>query len=105
MVRCCDHLISGSQGTLAYEPLPGITFYGYFRDQCYDFKKIFAKNLAKKWHFLLKLLLVFEKKLIMTLVFEKNANFENWQKSQKIVTITSTPGQYRVYRKQCAHSS
>jgi hypothetical protein len=30
----------------------------------------------------------------MTLVFEKNANFfaENWQKSQKIVIITSTPG-------------
>jgi hypothetical protein len=30
---------------------------------------------------------------IMTLVFEKNANFfaENWQKSQKIVIITSTP--------------
>jgi hypothetical protein len=32
--------------------------------------------------------------LIITLVFEKNANFfaENWQKSQKIVIITSTPG-------------
>jgi hypothetical protein len=31
--------------------------------------------------------------LIITLVFEKNANFvaENWQKSQKIVIITSTP--------------
>jgi hypothetical protein len=31
--------------------------------------------------------------LIMTLVFGKNANFfaENWQKSQKIVIITSTP--------------
>jgi hypothetical protein len=28
------------------------------------------------------------------LVFEKNANFfaENWQKSPKIVIITSTPG-------------
>jgi hypothetical protein len=28
------------------------------------------------------------------LVFEKNANFfaENWQKSQKIVIITTTPG-------------
>jgi hypothetical protein len=36
----------------------------------------------------------FEKKLIITLVFEKNANFfvENWQKSQKIVIMTSTPG-------------
>jgi hypothetical protein len=32
--------------------------------------------------------------LIITLVFEKNANFfaENWQKSLKIVIITSTPG-------------
>jgi hypothetical protein len=31
--------------------------------------------------------------LIITLVFEKNANFfaKNWQKSQKIVIITSTP--------------
>jgi hypothetical protein len=30
---------------------------------------------------------------IITLVFEKNANFfaENWQKSQKIVILTSTP--------------
>jgi hypothetical protein len=32
--------------------------------------------------------------LIITWVFEKNANFfaENWQKSPKIVIITSTPG-------------
>jgi hypothetical protein len=43
---------------------------------------------------LLKLLLVFAKIVIITLVFEKNANFfaENWQKSQKIVIKTSTPG-------------
>jgi hypothetical protein len=35
----------------------------------------------------------FCKNLMITLVFEKNANFfaENWQKSQKIVIITSTP--------------
>jgi hypothetical protein len=34
------------------------------------------------------------KLLIITLVFEKNANIfaENWQKSQKIVIITSTSG-------------
>jgi hypothetical protein len=34
------------------------------------------------------------KRLIITLVFEKNANFfaENCQKSQKIVIITSTSG-------------
>jgi hypothetical protein len=33
------------------------------------------------------------KNLIITLVFEKNANLfaKNWQKSQKIVIITSTP--------------
>jgi hypothetical protein len=32
--------------------------------------------------------------MIITLVFEKNANFfaENWEKMQKIVIITSTPG-------------
>jgi hypothetical protein len=32
--------------------------------------------------------------LIITFVFEKNAKFfaENWQNSQKIVIITSTPG-------------
>jgi hypothetical protein len=31
--------------------------------------------------------------VIITLVFEKNANFlaKNWEKSQKIVIITSTP--------------
>jgi hypothetical protein len=42
---------------------------------------------------LFKLLLVFAKIVIITLVFEKNANFfaKNWQKSQKIVIITSTP--------------
>jgi hypothetical protein len=34
------------------------------------------------------------KKLIITLLFKKNANFfaKNWQKSQKIMIITSTPG-------------
>jgi hypothetical protein len=48
-----------------------------FRDRCYDFLNIFA-----------------EKILIITLVFEKNANVfaKNWEKSQKIVIITSTPG-------------
>jgi hypothetical protein len=44
--------------------------------------------------FLLKLLLLFAKNFIVTLVFEKNANFfaEIWQASPKIVVITSTPG-------------
>jgi hypothetical protein len=57
--------------------------------------KIFSpKKLRKNWRFLTpnkaKLCQIF----IITLVFEKNANFfaENWQKSQKIVIITSTPG-------------
>jgi hypothetical protein len=37
------------------------------------------------------------KNLIITLVFEKNANFvgEKWQKSQKILISTSTRG--RIY--------
>jgi hypothetical protein len=51
------------------------------------------KNLEKKWPFLLKTKLNCEKiGSYVTLVFEKNANFfaENWQKSQKIVVITST---------------
>jgi hypothetical protein len=44
------------------------------------------KNLAKKWRFLLKLLLGFAKIVIITLVFEKNANFfaENCRKLSKI---------------------
>jgi hypothetical protein len=35
----------------------------------------------------------FAEKVIIILIFEKNANFsaENWQKSQKIVIITSVP--------------
>jgi hypothetical protein len=39
------------------------------------FKVFSLKNLAKKLAFLLKLLLVFAKIVIITLVFEKNANF------------------------------
>jgi hypothetical protein len=51
-------------------------------------KILSPKNLAK--------ILAFYKNLIITLVFEKNANFfaENYKKSQKIVIITSTPGRY-----------
>jgi hypothetical protein len=50
--------------------------------------------LAKKWRFLLELLLVFAQKLIVTLVLEKNAFFcaETLQNSPKIVIITSIPG-------------
>jgi hypothetical protein len=43
--------------------------------------------------FLLKLLLVFDKNVIITMVYEKNVTFfaENWQKSQKLMIITTTP--------------
>jgi hypothetical protein len=39
--------------------------------------------------------------MIITLVFKKNAKFfaENWEKSQKIVIITSTPGHPACDRK------
>jgi hypothetical protein len=49
------------------------------------FKITFAKKIGEK----AKLC----KKFIITLVFEKNANFfaENCRKSQKIMIITSTP--------------
>jgi hypothetical protein len=57
----------------------------------YIFAEYFSENIDV---FLLKLPLVFAKIVIITLVFEKNANCfaENCQKSQKIVIITSTPG-------------
>jgi hypothetical protein len=57
--------------------------------------KIFSlKNSAKKFVFLTQNKAKLCKSLIITLVFEKNANFfaENRQKSQKIVIITSIPG-------------
>jgi hypothetical protein len=57
--------------------------------------KIFLpKKIAKKLAFLTQNKAKLCKILIITSVFEKNANFiaENWQKSQKIVIITSTPG-------------
>jgi hypothetical protein len=52
-----------------------------------------TKNSAKKLAFLTQNKAKFWKKLIITLVFKKNATFfaENWEKSQKIVIITSTP--------------
>jgi hypothetical protein len=57
--------------------------------------KIFSpKNLAKILALFAQTTASFCKNLIITLVFEKNANIfaENWQKSQNIVIITSTPG-------------
>jgi hypothetical protein len=57
--------------------------------------KIFSpKKSTKKLAFLTENKAKLFNKLIITLVFEKNANFfaEKYQKSQKIVIITSTPG-------------
>jgi Na+-translocating ferredoxin:NAD+ oxidoreductase RnfG subunit len=57
--------------------------------------KIFSpKNLAKILAFFAQSAATFCKNLIIKLFFEKNANFfdQNWQKSQKILIITSTPG-------------
>jgi hypothetical protein len=57
--------------------------------------KIFSPKIsAKKLAFLTQNKAKLCKNLIITLFFDKNANFfaENCQKSQKIVIITSTPG-------------
>jgi hypothetical protein len=64
-----------------------------FWDRCYDFENIFAKKFSEKIGVSDTNQSQILKKLIITLVFEKNAIFfaENWQKSQKILIITSTP--------------
>jgi hypothetical protein len=64
------------------------------------FLKIFSpKNSAKKLAFLTQNKGKLFKILIITLVFEKNANFfaKNCRKSQKIVIITSTPAHWRIF--------
>jgi hypothetical protein len=45
------------------------------RDRCYDFKNIFAQKVANKLAFLTQNKAKLCKILIITLVFEKNANF------------------------------
>jgi hypothetical protein len=46
------------------------------RDRCYDFLNIFAEKFSEKiGFFLLKIKLNYAKSNIITLVFEKNANF------------------------------
>jgi hypothetical protein len=54
------------------------------------------KNSAKNWRFWTQIKAKLCQMLIITLVFEKNANFfdENCQKSQKIVIITLTPDEF-----------
>jgi hypothetical protein len=56
-------------------------------DRCFDFKNIFAEKFSKILAFFARTTASFWENLIITLVFEKNANFfaGNWQKSQKIV--------------------
>jgi hypothetical protein len=62
---------------------PMLWFLKYFRRKKLRKNGVLTRNKAKLCKF-----------LIITLVFETNANFfaENWQKSQKNVIITSTPG-------------
>jgi hypothetical protein len=63
-------------------------------DRYYHLKNIFAEINYKKLAFLTQNKAKLCKFFIITLVFEKNANFlaENWQTLQKIVIISSTPG-------------
>jgi hypothetical protein len=63
------------------------------------FKNIFAEKFSKKLAFLTQNKAKLYKNLIITLVFEKNANFfaENCRKSQKIVIIASTPGPHHRF--------
>jgi hypothetical protein len=76
--------------------VPGAVFFKimYIGDRCYVFKKYFHRNLWRKYHRLFaQTSASFSKKLIITLVFEKDAFYaEKWQKSQKIAIMTSTPG-------------
>jgi hypothetical protein len=64
-----------------------------FWDRCHDFLNIFADKFCEKMAFFAQNKAKLCKNWFITLGFEKNANFfaENWQKSQKIVIITSTP--------------
>jgi hypothetical protein len=61
---------------IGLEKLNRPIFTSVTKDRRYDFKNIFAEKFVEKyWRFLLKPLLVFWKNMIITLVFEKNANF------------------------------
>jgi hypothetical protein len=63
------------------------------RDRCYEFLNNFLEKISESMVVFDQTTASFCKNVIITLGFEKNANFlaENWQKSQKIVIITSTP--------------
>jgi hypothetical protein len=62
-------------------------------------KNIFSKKVGGKKAFFAQNTASFCKILIITLVCEKNANFfaENWQKSPKIVILTSTVYIHTLY--------
>jgi hypothetical protein len=67
------------------------------------FLKYFRRKIWRKyWRFLLKNTASFWKTMIITLVFEKKAIFlaDNGQKSQKIVSITSTPRFVATFERQ-----
>jgi hypothetical protein len=70
----------------------------YAWDRCYEFKNIFAEKLAFSTQNKAKVCNFF----IITLDFEKNANFftVNWQKSQKIVIITSAPDRFCIWNRK-----
>jgi hypothetical protein len=59
--------------------------------KCCDSENIFAPKIWQKYcRFLLKVMVVFAKSMIITMV---SIFFtENWQKSKKIVIITLSPG-------------
>jgi hypothetical protein len=62
-------------------------------------KNIFAEKFSEKNGVFAQTTASFCKNLIITLVFEKNSIFYaiNWQKSQKIVIIISTPGSVQIF--------
>jgi hypothetical protein len=64
------------------------------RGRCYDFLNIFVEFFGEKNGVFDQTTAIFCQNFIITLVFEKTANFfaENWQTSQKIVIITSATG-------------
>jgi hypothetical protein len=76
-----------------YFKLPPYTYVQLPGTDVMIWKNSFAKKLAKKWLFMLKLLLGFCKKYRYIVFLRKAPVFfvENWLKSLKIVSITLTP--------------
>jgi hypothetical protein len=67
---------------------------GNTRDRCYDFLNISAENFSENIVVFCLNYTKFLHKFDHNIVFFEKRQFfaENWQKSQKIVIITSTPG-------------